>query len=502
MKWIKLAAAVSLSLLFAVGSALPVFAMGTVDDTTEEETIVDTFSTLWFDNHRNSNEFVIYTASQLQGLSYLVDEGHFDGFEANHHETFKGKTIKLGRDISMRDSFKPIGNSEDICFQGIFDGNGHTITLNISENGGYTGLFGYLGGTVTNLKLKGSVRSTGAECGAIAGYLGDTGVIRNCKTDVTVTGTAKTGGITGHNNKGTVVGCVNNGNVKGTIKIGGIVGENWGTVLKCGNRGTVESLKRGATTYGTGGICGRSVSSDASISKCFNTGTVISKTEGTGGICGYMNAKGSKILSCYNTGDIKVKNSSLLESDGIRGYAGGIVGIAGVKGLKIRNCYNTGSIDNSDISGGIIGDYLDESRFTEDPYISNNYYLNVTGIKGIGRDFEGNAKNIREGTEKIAPATLMSCAKKLGSAYMENAHAYYGADGFPVLKWQKKLGQHKKTHLSCLSSELQTKYDRYLTEHPKSKRAERPVMIFFNHSAFTSQAIGDFHEQKHKSITH
>ena len=122
-------------------------------------------------------------------------------------------------------------------------------------------------------------------------------------------------------------------------------------------------------------------------------------------------------------------------------------------------------------------------------------YLSDSGVKGVGSDSFGNAVNIREGTERIAPATLISGASKLGSAYIEDSQSYYGADGFPVLRWQKKLGKVKNTRLTCVSDTLQRKFDRFIDQNPASERPEWPVIIFFNHSAFTSQAIGDFHEQ-------
>ena len=506
MRLAKVTAAIALSIIVAAGCLTPAFAYVPYDPYDEEEdteeVALPTFSTTWFDNHQRDTEFTLYTSSQVEGLAYLVNQSHFDGYVANKYESFRGKTIKLGRDITIRDTFTPIGRSEDVCFEGIFDGNGHSITVDINENGGYTGFFGYLNGTVRNLTVKGNVRSSGNECGALAGHLGSKGVIKKCVSDADVKGGSKTGGIVGYNKGGSIERCVNNGDVRGTFKVGGVVGENWGSVIKCGNRGKVVSTERGATTYGTGGVCGRSVSPDSIIEECFNTGNVISGTEGTGGICGYMNAKGSKIVNSYNTGHIKVNNNKLLSQNGIRGYAGGIVGIAGVKGVVLSNCYNAGSIVNSDISGGIIGDYLDESKFTDDPYISNNYYLSINGVKGIGSDNEGDSKNIREGTDRIAQATLISGSSKLGETYIDDSQNYYGANGFPALRWQKKLGKVKTTRLPCITAGMQKEFDQYIQKNPAYERPEWPVLIFFNHSAFSSQAIGDFHEEQLKKYTH
>lgn len=466
----------------------------TEDD--EDAAFYETFSTSWFSDHPGKTEYTITTASQLQGLADLVNEGHFDGYEANQYEDFKGITIRLGRDISLRDSFTPIGRSEEIAFRGTFDGAGHTIKgLDLKENGGYAGLFGYLDGTVRDLTVEGTVKSSGSECGAIAGYVSSNGVIWKCTSKADVSGQAKTGGIAGFNDGGTVAGCMNYGNVTGTMKVGGVVGENWGIIKKCGNRGEIRSSVRGATTYGTGGVAGRSVSVHSMIDRCFNAGNIFSGTEGTGGVVGYMNARGAEITSSYNTGHISVKNNAVINTNNIRGYAGGVIGIAGVKGIKITDCYNAGSINNSDISGGVIGSYLNESKLTEEPYIKNNYYLSTSRLKGVGSDNVGKSRNYRDGTERIAPATLISSVSKLGPYYADNSQSYYGPGGFPVLKWQVKMGKIENARLSCISAKRQQLFDRYVMKHPVSSREEWPIMMFFNYSAFTSQAIGDFYEK-------
>lgn len=462
----------------------------------EEDAFYDSFSTSWFLDHPGMTVYTITTASQLQGFANLVNEAHYNGYESNQYEDFKGLTIRLGRDITVKDNFTPIGRSDEIAFRGTFDGAGHTIKgLNLNENGGYAGVFGYLDGTVRDLTVEGTVKSSGSECGSIAGYLSENGVVWKCTSNTEVSGKSKVGGIVGFNDGGTVAGCINTGNVQGTMKVGGIVGENWGVIKKCGNRGEVHSSVRGATTYGTGGVAGRSVSEKSLIDRCFNAGNIFSGTEGTGGVVGYMNATGSTVTSSYNTGHITVRNNAVINTDNIRGYAGGVVGIAGVKGVKISDCYNAGSINNSDISGGVIGSYLNESKFNEEPYIKNNYYLNTSRLKGVGSDNAGKARNYRDGTEKIAPATLISSVSKLGPYYTDNSQSYYGAGGYPVLKWQVKLGKIERARLSCLSNKRQGQFDRYLIKHPTIKRVEWPIMMFFNYSAFTSQAIGDFYEK-------
>ena len=68
--------------------------------------------TSWYND--TDTEFVILTAKQLAGFSKLVDEGN----------TFKGKTVKLGKDICLSEkNWNPIGdNRTDNAFTGVFDG--------------------------------------------------------------------------------------------------------------------------------------------------------------------------------------------------------------------------------------------------------------------------------------------------------------------------------------------------------------------------------------------
>ena len=81
--------------------------------------------------------YVISTASELQAIGDDLDA---------HYE--------LGENINLyRLDFEPIGNEWDGPFTGTLDGKGFTISnMNVtSPDLKYTGLFGYLEGTVCNL---------------------------------------------------------------------------------------------------------------------------------------------------------------------------------------------------------------------------------------------------------------------------------------------------------------------------------------------------------------
>ena len=127
--------------------------------------------TSWY--NEADTEFTLTTAEQFAGFAKLVDEGN----------TFERKTIKLGVDMDLeaydengnRINFNPIGHSQNgKSFNGIFDGQGHTIKnlyeqSNLDSNNGgwqyegeYYSLFAYTNGaTIRNLKIEDAYISSG-----------------------------------------------------------------------------------------------------------------------------------------------------------------------------------------------------------------------------------------------------------------------------------------------------------------------------------------------------
>ena len=175
-----------------------------------------TADTSWYND--TDAEFVIMTAEQLAGLAELVNGGN----------TFDGKTVKLGKDISLycEDTtpaadgdpitFRPIGDhSKDGTFEGTFDGNGKTIS-NLYQNGwdlgyqwgayGSYGLFGNLNNaTVKNLTLSGGESLIeGGDVSFVAGSATGTCVFENItiKDSIAATYNNGCGGIIGWSGAG------------------------------------------------------------------------------------------------------------------------------------------------------------------------------------------------------------------------------------------------------------------------------------------------------------
>ena len=199
-------------------------------------------------------------------------------------------------------------------FTGTFDGNGHTVTLNITANTNYVGLFSKLAGgaVVKNVITAGSVTATGKNnVGGIAGfantYSGDV-TIENCKNTAAITGNNEVGGILGYCSGSahsvTVTDCANTGTISGTRKLGGICGnlENAHFIKNCYNSGTVT----GSTI---GGILGRGARGYSSttdtpiLENCYNVGNII-----------YDNTNGSAIVGTgYAKKPVEVKNCYALK---------------------------------------------------------------------------------------------------------------------------------------------------------------------------------------------
>lgn len=236
--------------------------------------------------------------------------------------TYTNVYAKLTTDITITDSWTPIGNT-DHKFTGVFDGDNKTINFNGTTNGEYVGLFGINEGTIKNVKVAGTITSD-TELAFVGGVAGlNRGTITNCESSVAITANgvnSYAGGIAGVMQNGTIESCKNSGAItvhvtnkvtndvtKQEASAGGIVAFNYnGTVKKCENKADI----RNDEVHGyTGGIVGNN---DGTINNCLNGGTV-SNTDNNGaqyagGIAGNLftnNATGSTatISNCLNTNE-------------------------------------------------------------------------------------------------------------------------------------------------------------------------------------------------------
>lgn len=416
-----------------------------------------------------TNYVPIYTAEDLHKINVNLN-GHY--------------ILMNDIDLSGWGEWEPIGNNDEgnrISFNGIFDGNGHTITnLSIDVSGNsdseFKGFFGNAeGGTIKNLIISNAkitgIASAVSQIGIIAGR---GGIISNCNVNGSINVTSDTttlytrrtiGGIAG-NTQGKLEFCSSdveitvNQMAKNALSVGGIVGENSNDVMKAVNYGRIEvkSYCTNGWEIEVGGISGDGASK---ITQCANYGNIgvdvshegevnfeienVTLVTHIGGISG-----GSTIIeNCFNSGRIAVKANCV--NTGKRGYAyaevyvGGILGECANKTTIIDNCYNVGLIVcesnvqslNSDRNvdknyvGGIIG--------SQSLGKSGNCYYSNTADKGIG--------NIGNNSTILTPCTSLFLLE------MEKQESFDTFDfdtiwkmgernyPFPVLQWIKDISQ-------------------------------------------------------------
>ena len=99
---------------------------------------------------------------------------------------------------------RTVASSSGQCYCGIFEGNGHTVTVSIDNGAQSTSLFGFINSaTIRNLHVEGTIASDGKFAGGLVGsvYYDNNLTVENCRVSATVnsrvTGDATNGGFVG-----------------------------------------------------------------------------------------------------------------------------------------------------------------------------------------------------------------------------------------------------------------------------------------------------------------
>ena len=172
--------------------------------------------------------YLIYTTSDFNQIATMVEHG----------QNFSGQYIQLENDISVT---RTVG-SDGHRFSGIFNGNGKTITVNLTTSVWNFGPFVVVdGATFQDLTIAGTI--DGSYQRVIGGFIGKSygnTTLTNCHSDVTInstySGDAGNGGFVGYHDQGHLIidGCVFTGKFLGssnrTYGYGGFVGYNYGTL--------------------------------------------------------------------------------------------------------------------------------------------------------------------------------------------------------------------------------------------------------------------------------
>ena len=250
-----------------------------------------------------------YIIAKIQDYKELATDVQKDYFctdtlrNASWHKHFKQTT-------AFADIVKTIiGNDtkERYNFNGYYDGNGNTITVDIT-NGENTGLFAAVskGGSVKNIHLKGKI--TGSKnTGSIAGVLKN-GEIQNCVNTATITGSNNVGGLTGLiRQKSILRNSLNLGTINGENYVGGLVGRiDTSDMRYCVNAGLIK-----ASSDYAGGLTGMynwGGESNYFIFECFNTSVFENNLTHSGALIGYRNNTGTSIRHLYYDNQLTTQN--------------------------------------------------------------------------------------------------------------------------------------------------------------------------------------------------
>ena len=160
---------------------------------------------------------------------YLIKNStDWDHFAENvtNGNTYSDKTFKLTADITVTTM---AGSSRDNAFKGTFDGDGHTMTLDITATGEYCAPFRYASyAKFKRLHVAGTINTAYRYAGGIVGYFYYTNgtSFSNCWSSVTINSTytqytSIAGGFVGYNNN-TVnyVNCLFDGSFNGSDSYG------------------------------------------------------------------------------------------------------------------------------------------------------------------------------------------------------------------------------------------------------------------------------------------
>lgn len=355
--------------------------------------------------------------------------------DINSYRSYENKTIdEIKADLGIDENgFNPIGLSKDdqnrdivADFEGIFEGNGHTIN-NFYSKSSYGSLFSSVkNGAIRNLNLT-NVNSTSSACGAAIVRNAENSIIINCSVSgelygkSTTGGSSPVGGIIYEATDCNIINCSNSAKVEGVYACGIASFVTNCTINHCSNTGEIISTSSAggiaykienstiSNSYNTAPVSGSGCTggiassiNDSNVTNCYNTGKitdsapaggiaystrntdltnvynsgeVISSSAPAGGFA--QSISGGKIYNCYNAGNVSGKYG-----------AGGIA--QSISNVEITNVYNTGDVISSDSNSAGIGTYISSTQITN--CYNNGQISGKNEIGGIAYSITNNSK--------------------------------------------------------------------------------------------------------------
>ena len=315
-----------------------------------------------------------------------VDDWNAFCVAVNKGYNYSGETVTMSADITTAVTTKA-GTFAGTTFCGTFDGQGHTLTVNlpsISHEGNAP--FMYIeGATIQNLVVNGTVTAgsgnVNRHAAGLVGYAWNgTNTIRNCQVNTNVNSSSDyAGGIIGHGKDSNLImeGCVYTGQITatGSNPVGGLIG--WSdnlsalTITDCLFAGTYSNSDDDAKFHPIGCTQYPNLPSDPiTIANTYYTFDPTTDMDGTEHSLVYnLSNKGKHAYCITAVSPATVANAGTATEysySGITGYG---------TGIKYNNVLYAGDGDNVSLTlgGSTTGEYLtNHGTLTEN---GNNYTL-------------------------------------------------------------------------------------------------------------------------------
>ncbi len=359
-----------------------------------------------------TNPFLITSVADLVKLGTDVNSGTVNGYA--------GKYFLLTTDLDLKEikNWVTIGYGYpeiDKTFQGIFDGNGKTIS---------------------NLTIDGSTYSylDGFYHGGLFGRITNNAQLKNLKlTNVNIK-YSSSGALVGMTNNASIIKCYSDGTISGSYS-GGLIGEAYNTTIsQCCSDVFVDGASQ------TGGLIG--TINNCIVNDCYSTGKVKGSRE-VGGFGG--NIYESTISNCYSS-------SYVISSDSYCGGFGGYINHSTLNFCLALNSTVEGRSNNTLRFAGYYG-----SNTNSNVYVLRDIYLRLSGKTQPVYDYY-NGLFINEMATAISRSELTSLdfysnkAKpwNIAATGTGNNSSIWGIDGssYPYLKWLNLKDENNYTKFS------------------------------------------------------
>ncbi|MBR1882761.1 MAG: dockerin type I repeat-containing protein [Muribaculaceae bacterium] len=329
-------------------------------------------------------------------ISKAADFEELSTWTVGYRKSFEGQFFKLTTDVAFTEEYWNQIGSEKTPFQGVVDGDGHTLrgVWLIADAGTNYGIFSFLGehAVIKNLQvdapnftssqkytgilvsvLAGSIEncqiiqatfdaSKAYYMGGIAGYVRETGSIKNCSFSGQVTTSTPVGGIAGYC-AGAIENCYCNATFTSTSTtsncyIGGIAhhvrnsGEQ--TAARIVNSTFEGKILGGRNNY-VAGIAAQA--SLTTVSDCRNRGLIVADGYAAGIVA---SGNESVITRCVNENamiDAYLYNNSTPSGTLSTPFMAGILAYG--TACTVEQCWNGGDLQTAYYSvGGIVGNFI------------------------------------------------------------------------------------------------------------------------------------------------